>query len=85
VLTKNEIEDAFIIGHSLGGYITLSLAEHHPKLVKAIALFHSSAFSDSEEKKETRNKVIDSIKKYGALPFIDTFVPGLFSTNQTRR
>ncbi len=78
VLNKNKVNDAIVIGHSLGGYVTLSLAGHHPNLVSAIVLFHSSAFSDSEEKKENRNKVIESISKYGALPFIDTFVPGLF-------
>jgi pimeloyl-ACP methyl ester carboxylesterase len=77
-LEHHNISDAAIIGHSLGGYVALSLAKNHSSLLKGLGLFHSSAFADSEEKKENRNKVIESVKNYGALPFIDTFVPGLF-------
>ena len=40
-----------IIGHSMGGYITLALAEKYKELVNGFGLFHSSAFADSDEKK----------------------------------
>ena len=40
-----------MIGHSMGGYITLAFAEKYPSMLKAFGLFHSSAFADSEEKK----------------------------------
>jgi len=67
-----------IIGHSLGGYVTLSIVSRHAQLVKGFGLFHSSAFADSEEKKENRNKIIEFVSNHGVLPFVDTFVPGLF-------
>jgi pimeloyl-ACP methyl ester carboxylesterase len=66
------------IGHSMGGYITLALAEKYPHLIKAFGLFHSSAFADSEEKKATRLKAIEFIKKNGAYEFLKTSIPGLF-------
>jgi len=45
--------------------------------VNAIALFIRLHFR-FRRKEGNRNKVIDSIKKYGALPLYDNVVPGLF-------
>lgn len=66
------------LGHSMGGYITLALAEKYPQLVKAFGLVHSSAYADSEEKKEARGKSIEFIKTHGAFEFLKTAIPGLF-------
>ena len=77
-LKDNHITDSLLIGHSLGGYVTLSIAEHHPQLLGGVGLFHSTAFADTLEKKENRNKVIEFVRKNGVQPFINTFVPGLF-------
>jgi pimeloyl-ACP methyl ester carboxylesterase len=71
-------EGAFIIGHSMGGYITLAVAEKYPHLLKGFGLFHSSAFADSDEKKATRLKAIEFIKNNGAYEFLKTSIPGLF-------
>ena len=73
-----QISSALIIGHSLGGYVTLSLTALHPELVRGFGLFHSTVFADSEEKRENRNRIIQFVQKNGVQPYIDTFVPGLF-------
>lgn len=70
---------AIIIGHSMGGYITLALAESHPEIFGALGLFHSTAYADSEEKKATRRKAIEFIRKNGAGEFLKTSIPNLFS------
>lgn len=70
-------------GHSMGGYITLALAEKYPNLVSSFALVHSSAFADSEEKKATRLKAIEFVKKNGAYDFLRTTIPGLFTEQWT--
>ncbi len=72
------IEQPIIIGHSLGGYVTLAMAARHPEKFAGIGLFHSTAYPDSEERKTNRNKVIEFVKAHGVDPFIDTFVPSLF-------
>lgn len=71
-----------VIGHSLGGYVTLALAELMGIGLKGIGLFHSTAFPDDEEKKHTRNKTIAFIKKHGVDKFMDSFVPPLFAEQQ---
>lgn len=73
-------EEKFVlIGHSMGGYITLAFAEKYPELLSGFGLFHSSAFADSEEKKETRRKGIEFIKQNGAFAFLKTATPNLYA------
>lgn len=68
-----------IIGHSMGGYITLAFAEKYSGLLNGLGLFHSSSFADDEQKKETRRKGIDFIQKNGAALFLKNTIPNLFS------
>jgi pimeloyl-ACP methyl ester carboxylesterase len=79
ILDNEKITSCILIGHSLGGYITLAFAEKYPQLLKAFGLFHSTAFADSEEKKQVRLKAIDFIKTNGAYTFIKTSAPNLFN------
>ena len=69
----------YLIGHSMGGYITLAYAEKYPEQLEGLGLFHSSAFADSEEKKITRQKGIEFITQNGAFEFLKTAIPNLFS------
>ncbi len=72
------ITECIVIGHSLGGYISLEILRKHHEFVKSIGLFNSSAFADSPDKKDNRNKLIEFIKNNGVAPFLKTFVPSLF-------
>lgn len=67
------------VGHSMGGYIILALAEKSPALLSAFALVHSSAYADNEEKKSTRLKSIGFIQKNGAHEFLKAAIPNLFT------
>jgi pimeloyl-ACP methyl ester carboxylesterase len=77
-IQEMEINRPVLIGHSLGGYVTLAVANRIEKLPAGIGLFHSTALPDTEEKKANRNKVIEFVTRNGVKPYIDTFVPGLF-------
>lgn len=68
-----------VMGHSMGGYIALAMAEQAPHRLQALGLLHSTAFADSSEKKETRRKAIGFIQENGASAFLKTAIPGLFS------
>lgn len=70
-----------LIGHSMGGYISLALAEKYPTMFSSIALVHSSAFADTEEKKANRLKSIEFIKKNGAFEFLKAVIADLFTEN----
>jgi pimeloyl-ACP methyl ester carboxylesterase len=85
ILDKEQISACIIIGHSLGGYITLAFAEKYPEKLKAFGLFHSTAYADSEEKKLARKKGIEFIKKYGSGDFIKQSVPNLFADDLNQK
>lgn len=72
-------EKLVIIGHSMGGYITLAYTEKYPDRLQAFGLFHSTAYPDSEEKKAARRKGIGFIRENGAFEFLRTTSPNLFS------
>ena len=77
-LTHLYIEKCIMIGHSLGGYITLAYADRYKEKIQGFGLFHSTSYADSEEKKNIRDKVVEFINTHGAKEFTETFIPGLF-------
>ena len=79
ILVEEKIEKSTMLGHSLGGYITLAFAEKYPGMLNSFGLVHSTAFADSEEKKTARLKSIEFIKKYGPYDFLRNTIPGLFN------
>ena len=81
IIHEENIDRCTVIGHSMGGYITLALVESYWNHVNAFGLFHSSAFPDTEEKKQTRKKGIEFIRQHGAFEFLKTSTPNLFSSN----
>jgi pimeloyl-ACP methyl ester carboxylesterase len=68
-----------LIGHSMGGYITLAIAEKYPDYLRAFGLDHSTAYADSEEKKVIRDKAIQFIQQHGSWQFLKATLPNLFS------
>jgi len=79
-ILKKEIENQFcLIGHSMGGYITLAFAEKYPSFLNSFGLFHSSAYADTDEKINVRKKAISFITENGTEAFLKTMIPNLFS------
>jgi pimeloyl-ACP methyl ester carboxylesterase len=81
-LNNHAIENAVVIGHSLGGYVTLAMANRNPGLFAGAGLFHSTAYPDAPERKANRDKTIEFVKRHGVAPFVETYVPGLFYDKQ---
>ena len=72
------IDKCIVIGHSLGGYITLALEDQHPELIRGYGLFHSTAFEDSPEKKKGREQVAKIVNSKGPSVFLNNFYQNLF-------
>ena len=77
-IREKALDKPIVIGHSLGGYVALSLMKDHSELLSGIGLVHSTPYEDSPERKIIRNKVIEFVGRNGVAPFVETFVPGLF-------
>jgi len=79
VLDAENIKTAVVIGHSMGGYVTLALGELYPDRFSALGLFCSHPFADDETKRSNRDRTIALIREKGNGQFINTFIPGLFA------
>ena len=81
-INEKEYVNPVVIGHSLGGYVTLAMAEQQPGALAGFCLFHSTALADGEEKKQSRNKVLEFIDKQGVHAFTSNFIAGLYADPQ---
>ncbi len=66
-----------VIGHSMGGYVALALAERNPDSIRSLVLYQSTARADSDEKKLDRDRVIEAVK-VNAKSFVRKSIPMLF-------
>ncbi|KAA0546713.1 alpha/beta hydrolase [Bacillus sp. BGMRC 2118] len=84
LLRQLEIDKVTMIGHSLGGYVTLSFADQFPDMLNGYSLLHSTAHPDSVEAKEGRNKNIELICENGIEPLINALIPRLFAPKHVK-
>lgn len=63
ILKKNNIEKAWVAGHSMGGYIAQNCIKHYPGMFNGVILLNSTPFADSPEKRTDREREIDLIRK----------------------
>lgn len=78
ILLHEQITGCTVIGHSMGGYTALALAEKYPHYLNGIGLVHSTSYADTEEKKQARLKSIEFIQQNTAGEFIKATIPNLF-------
>ena len=78
ILEKEHLSTINLGGHSMGGYICMAYAKNHPGNLNSLALIHSSAYADDNEKKSSRKKAIEFISANSAQAFLKTAIPGLF-------
>jgi 2-succinyl-6-hydroxy-2,4-cyclohexadiene-1-carboxylate synthase len=76
-----KIEKFHLLGHSMGGYVSLAFAEKFPKKLKSLTLFFSTYFADDAEKKELREKSLRIIKE-NFRTYVNAGIPNFFSENE---
>ncbi len=84
ILDQEGLDQVIMLGHSMGGYITLAFANLFPERLKAFGLLHSTAFADDEAKIENRRKSIKLIENNGKDVFLKAMIPNLYS-EQSRK
>ncbi|MNJ37118.1 3-oxoadipate enol-lactonase 2 [compost metagenome] len=83
LMKELSVDKYTLLGHSMGGYVTLSLAQRYAGSLNGFGLIHSTAYPDSEEAKEKRLQAVSVIGTEGITPFVDGLVPGLFAPANT--
>ncbi|RLQ95142.1 alpha/beta fold hydrolase [Falsibacillus albus] len=81
---QKQLDQFFLFGHSLGGYITLAFADKMKQRLKGFGLIHSTSMPDDFQAKENRLKGIDSIQEKGMHYFVDELIPKLFAPDSDK-
>ena len=68
-----------LVGHSMGGYVTLAFTELYKERLLGFSLFHSTPFPDTLEKKQSRDKEIELVKQNKKDLIINTNVSKVFA------
>lgn len=63
VLSHLRLRRVVLIGHSMGGYVSLAFVEKYPEMIKGLCLMNSTPKADSEEKKFNRDRAILAVKQ----------------------
>lgn len=84
ILFEEKIDNCILVGHSMGGYVSLAFAELYPDKLKGLVLFHSHAGADNAEAKLNRDRTINIVKS-DRLGFINSFIPLLFAEKNVVR
>ena len=84
VLKQRKVKNCLMIGHSMGGYVTLAFASKYPEMLKGIGLFHSHSYPDSPVERTNRGRIIKIINqdKFG---FLAGFFPSLFPVGSRKK
>ncbi len=80
ILKHLKLEHVVLIGHSMGGYVSLAFAEQHPEMIKGICLMNSTSKADSAKKKRNRDRAITAVKQ-NHKTFIRIAIPSLFAAH----
>lgn len=78
ILDELKIERVSLVGHSMGGYISMAFLERYPERVKRILLLNSSPREDAPERLKERDQVIKIAKKHQQI-FVKSAVGNLFA------
>ncbi len=84
VLHDLKIRKAVFVGHSMGGYVALAIAELYPEVMKGLVLLNSTAKADSHERKINRNRAIKAVKQ-NYETFVRISIANLFSEDNRER
>ena len=85
VIDHLKIRKCFLIGHSMGGYVTLAFLEMYSHLLSGFSLFHSSPFADTSEKIANRNREIEVVKAGKVQMIYSEHVPKTFANSNVEK
>jgi pimeloyl-ACP methyl ester carboxylesterase len=79
LLDSLNIQKAAIMGHSMGGYVTLAAWKIASDRFAAFGMIGSQAGADSEEARQNRYKMADRVANEGSRPVAEAVIPKLFA------
>lgn len=85
ILDLEQLDKVFLVGHSMGGYVTMAFADLFPERLYGYSLFHSTCFSDTVEKKQNREREISLVLCDKKNQIINVNIPKAFANDNVER
>ena len=79
ILNAESVTSCIMIGHSMGGYVTLAFAKKNGSMLNGFGLLNSTANADSDERKAKREQAIKLVSAHGPEIYVRNFIPTLFA------
>lgn len=84
ILTELNVNRVSLIGHSMGGYISMAFLEAYPEKVERVLLLNSSPKADSSRRLKERDQVIKIAQKHKQI-FVKSAVQNLFAAESRKK
>lgn len=84
-MQKLGISKYYILGHSMGGYVALSMLNNHPENIEGIIMLSSHPYADGEEKKKDRDREIKLIQSGKKELIVKYAAPNGFASDNRAR
>ncbi len=78
LMQRHKILKATLIGHSMGGYISLAFAEMFPEKLSGLGLLNSHPFADNTGKREARERAIKTVQTHYEA-YVKAAIPSFFA------
>lgn len=85
LLLELEVDKFTIVGHSMGGYVSLAFANIYKEKLDGLVLFHSSVYADNDEKKKNRLREIEFIKQGKKDLILNVNLPKMFADENVEK
>jgi pimeloyl-ACP methyl ester carboxylesterase len=79
VLSEIHADRCTLIGHSMGGYVTMAFADLFYERLYGYSLFHSTPFADTKEKRQARDREIEMVDQGWKDLICKTNIPRAFA------
>ena len=70
---------AVVCGLSMGGYVAFELRRRHPERIRALVLADTRAAADSDEARENRMRMAQTVRDSGVAPVAAAMIPKLLA------
>ena len=84
LMQRHKILKATLIGHSMGGYVSLAFAEMFPEKLNGLGLLNSHPFADNEEKQEARDRAVKTVKSHYEA-YVKAAIPSFFAPDNCEK
>lgn len=81
ILDHLKLEKVFLIGHSLGGYVTIAFLELFPERLNGFSLFHAHPLPDTPETIEKRKREINLVLEGRKDMICNVNIPNAFAND----